>query len=126
MALAVVFNTTVAKPAEGSSNRYEEAKNPALKQKYCRLYLVYLEEMGLWAIGRYLSIHYKTVTRSLVQAAQALPVSPTQTEACSFPEIKEFCTFIAKKNLMLALAGGRLRIWQGIRLGLRKKDDQNR
>ena len=73
IAPAVVFNATVAKPAEGSSNRYEEAKNPALKQKYCQLYLVYLEGMGLRAIGRYLGIHYKTVTRSLVQAAQALP-----------------------------------------------------
>ncbi len=73
VAPAVVFNATVAKPAEGSSNRYEEAKNPALKQKYCQLYLVYLEGMGLRAIGRYLGIHYKTVTRSLVQAAQALP-----------------------------------------------------
>ena len=34
MALALLFNATVAKPAEGSSNRYEEAKKPALKQKY--------------------------------------------------------------------------------------------
>ena len=73
VAPAVVFNATVAKPAEGSSNRYEEAKNPALKQKYCQLYLVYLEGMGLRAIGRYLGIHYKTVTRSLVQAALTLP-----------------------------------------------------
>ena len=68
-----MFNATVAKYADGSSNRYEEAKNPALKQKYCQLYLVYLEGMGLRAIGRYLGIHYKMFTRSLVQAAQALP-----------------------------------------------------
>jgi len=34
----------------------------------------------------------------LVQAAQALPASPPQTEACSFIEIDELCTFIAKKN----------------------------
>ena len=45
-------------------------KDPALKQKYCQLYQ---EGMELRAIGRYLGIHYKTVTRSLVQAAQALP-----------------------------------------------------
>ena len=45
-------------------------KDPALKQKYCQLYL---EGMELRAIGRYLGVNYQTVTRSLVQAAQALP-----------------------------------------------------
>ena len=42
------------------------------------------------SIGRVLGIHHKTVYRWLVQAAQALPASPPQTEAC---------TFIAKKSL---------------------------
>ena len=60
-------------------------KDPALKQQACQLYL---ERMR--AIGRVLSIHHKTVSRWLVQAAQALPASSPQTEAC---------TFIAKKNL---------------------------
>jgi transposase-like protein len=71
-------------------------EDPALKQQACQLYL---EGMGMRAIGRVLNIHHKTVSRWLVQAAQALPASPPQTEACSFIEIDELCTFIAKKNL---------------------------
>ena len=62
-------------------------KDPALKQQACQLYL---EGMGMRAIGRVLGIHRKTVSRWLVQAAQALPASPPQTEVCSF---------IDKKNL---------------------------
>ncbi len=54
--------------------------------------------MGMRAIGRVLSIHHKMASRWLVQPAQALPASPPQTEACSFIEIDELCTFIAKKN----------------------------
>ena len=77
------------------------------------------------AIGSVLGIHHKTVSRWLVQAAQALPASPPQTEVCSFIEIDELCTFIAKKISMLALAGGGLHLWQGPRLCLWKKDDQN-
>ena len=82
--------------------------------------------MGMRAIGRVLGIHHKTVSRWLAQAAQALPASPTQTEACSFIEIDEICTFIAKKISMLALASGGRYLWQGPRLCLWKKDDQNR
>ena len=50
---------------------------------------LYLEGMGMRAIGRVLSIHHKTVSRWLVQAVQALPAIPPQTEACSFIEIDE-------------------------------------
>ena len=71
-------------------------KDPALKQQACQLYL---EGMGMRAIGRVLNIHHKTVSRWLVRTAQALPASSPQTEACSFIEIDELCTFIAKKNL---------------------------
>ena len=71
-------------------------KDPALKQQACQLYL---EGMGMRAIGRVLNIHHKTVSRWLVQAAQALSASSPKTEACSFIEIDELCTFIAKKNL---------------------------
>ena len=71
-------------------------KDPALKQQACQLYL---EGMGMRAIGRVLGIHHKTVSRWLVQAAQAIPARPPETEACSFIEIDELCTFIAKKNL---------------------------
>ena len=77
------------------------------------------------AIGSVLSIHHKTVSRWLVQTAQALPENSLQTEAFSFIEIDELCTFIAKKIPMLALASGRLHLWQGPRLYLSKKDNQN-
>jgi len=78
------------------------------------------------AISRVLGIHHKTVSRWLVQAVQALPESLPKTEACSFIEIDELCTFIAKKISMLALASGGLPLWQGPRLCLWKEDDQNR
>ena len=45
-------------------------KDPALKQQACQRYI---EGMGMRAIGRVLGIHHKTVSRWLVQAAQALP-----------------------------------------------------
>ena len=70
-------------------------KDPALKQQACQLYL---EGIGMRAIGRVLNIHHKTVSRWLVQAAQALPARSPQTEASSFIEIDELCTFISKKN----------------------------
>ena len=70
-------------------------KDPALKQQACQLYL---EGMGMRAIGRVLNIHHQTVSRWLVQAAQSLPESPPQTEVCSFIEIDELCTFIVKKK----------------------------
>jgi len=70
-------------------------KDPALKQQACQLYL---EGMGMRAIGRVLGIHHKTL--SLVGAScPSTPSNPPQTEACSFIEIDELCTFIAKKNL---------------------------
>ena len=49
-------------------------KDPALKQQACQLYL---EGMGMRAIGRVLGIHHKTVSRWLVQTAQVFPASPT-------------------------------------------------
>jgi len=66
--------------------RIPRGKDPALKQQAFQLYL---EGMVMRAIGRVLSIHHKTVSRWLVQAVQALPASPPQTQACSFIEIDE-------------------------------------
>ena len=96
MAPVGVSNATVAKPAEGSLKHYDEAK---IQPSSNRAYQLYLKGMGMRAIGRVLGIHHKTVSRWLVQAAQALPASPPQTEAGSFIEIDELCTFIAKKSL---------------------------
>ena len=98
-------------------------KDPALKQQACPLYL---EGMGMRAIGRVLGIHHKTVSRWLAQAAQTLPASQPQTQANSFIEIDELCTFIAKKIQRLALASGGLHLWQGPRLCLWKEDNPNR
>ena len=71
-------------------------KDLAHKQQACQ---VYLEGMKMRAIGRVLGIHHKTVSPWLVQAAQALSANSPKTEAYSFIEIDEICTFIAKKNL---------------------------
>ena len=65
-------------------------KDPALKQQACQLYL---EGMGMRAIGRVLSIHHKTVSRWLVQAAHHRPKSARSS---------------LRKIPMLALASGRL------------------
>ena len=75
----------------------------------------------VWVLG----IQHKTVSPWLVQAAQSLPASTTQTEACSFIEIDEICTFVAKKISVLALASSRLHLWQGPRLCLWEQDDQD-
>ena len=75
----------------------------------------------VWVLG----IQHKTVSPGLVQAAQSLPASTTQTEACSFIEIDEICTFVAKKISVLALASSRFHLWQGPRLCLWEQDDQD-
>jgi hypothetical protein len=80
--------------------------------------------MGMRAVGRVLGIHHKTFSRWLVQAAQSLPASPPQTEACSFIDIDEFCISSLKKPV-LALASGGLHLWQGPWLCQWKKDDHN-
>lgn len=67
---------------------------PPQQQAYQR----YLERIAMRAIGRVLGIHHKTVYRWLVQAAQSLPASTIQNEACSFIEIDEICIFVAKKS----------------------------
>ena len=89
-------------------------KDPALKQQACQLYL---EGMGMRAIGRVLGIHHKTVSRWLVQA---LPSHSQQAHHRPKPARSSL-----KKISMLALASGRLHLWQGPWLCLWKKDDQN-
>ena len=72
-------------------------KDLALKEQAQKLYLE-----GLWLraiIGRILAVHHKMVSRWLVQAAGQLPVNQPKTQACSFIEVDELCSFVAKKNL---------------------------
>ena len=99
-------------------------KDPALKQQACQLYL---EGMGMRAIGRVLGIHHKTVSRWLVQAAEALPASQPHRPK-SAPSSKSMSSLRSslKKVPMLALASGGFHLWQGSQLCLWKKDDQNR
>ena len=89
-----VSNTTAPKPADGSFEHYDKAMNQPSSNRPVNSIS---EGMGMRAIGRVLVIHHKTVSRWLVQAAQSLPASPPQTDACSFIEIDELCPFIAKK-----------------------------
>ena len=70
-------------------------KDPALTEQAQKLYL---EGLGLRAIGRILEVHHKTVSRWLVQAAGQLSVNQPKTQACSFIEVDELCSFVAKKN----------------------------
>ena len=69
-------------------------KDPALKEQAQKLYL---EGLGLRAIGRILEVHHKTVSRWLVRAAGQLPVNQPKTKACSLIEIDELCSFVTKK-----------------------------
>ena len=75
-------------------------KDPALKQQACQLYL---EGMGMRAIGKVLGIHHKTVSRWLVQAAEALRQAHHRPKSARSS---------LKKISMLALASGRLHLWQ--------------
>ena len=61
----------------------------------------------------------------MVQAAHSLPARTLQTEACSFIEIDEICTIVAKEISVLALASSRLHLWKGPRLCLWEQDDQD-
>ena len=71
-------------------------KDPAFKEQAQKLYL---EGLGLRAIGQILGVHHKIVSRWLVQAAGQLPVNQPKTRACSFVEVGELCSFVAKKIL---------------------------
>ena len=73
-----------------------QGKDPALKQQACQLYL---EGMGMRAIGRIHGIHHKTVSRWLVQALpshsqqahhrpKSAPSSKSMNFACS--SLKKF------------------------------------
>ena len=75
-------------------------KDSALKEKAQKLYL---EGLGLRAIGRIIGVHHKTVSRWLVQTAGQLPVNQPRTKAGSFIEVDELCDFVAKKIQILDL-----------------------
>jgi len=70
-------------------------KDPALKEQAQKLYL---EGLGLRAIGRLLGLYHKTFSRWLVPAAGQLPVNQPRTKTCSFIEVNELCDFVAKKS----------------------------
>ena len=96
-------------------------KDPALKQQACQLYL---EEMGMRAARfsgsitrRSLAGWYKLPSHS--QQAHHRPKSAPSSKSMNSARSS------LKKISMLALASGGLHLWQGPRLCLWKKDDQN-
>ena len=96
--------------------------SPALKEQAQKLYL---EGLGLRAIGRILGVHHKTLSRWLVQAAGQLPVNQPKTKACSLIEVDELCSFVAKKIKMLDLDSDRFYFWQSAWLCLWQQIDQD-
>ena len=103
------LNVTAAKLVDEPFRQCSEAKIPPSKN---RLKSLYLEGLGLRAIGRILGVHHKTVSRWLVQAAGQLPVNQPKTQACSFIEVDELCSFVAKKIQMLDLGSNGFDCWQ--------------
>ena len=97
-------------------------KDLALKEQAQKLYL---EGLGLRAIGRILGVHHKTLSRWLVQAAGQLSVNQPKTEACSLIEVDELCSFVAKKIQMLDLDSDRFYCWQSAWLCLWQQIDQD-
>ena len=99
----------------------QRGKDPALKQQACQLYL---DGMGMRAVGRVLGIHHKT----LLLAAASCPSTPSEPTADRGLLLHRSRSALSslKKVPVLALDSGGLHLWQGPRLCLWKKDDQNR
>ena len=97
-------------------------KDLALKEQAQKLYL---EGLGLRAIGRILRVHHKTPSRWLVQATGQLSVNQPKTEACSLIEVDELCSFVAKKIKMLDLGRDGFYCWQSAWLCLWQQIDKD-
>ena len=97
-------------------------KGPTLKEQAQKLYL---EGLGLRAIGRILGVHHKTLSRWLVQAAGQLSVNQPKTKSCSFIEVDELCSFVTKKIQMLDLGSAGFYYWQSAWLCLWQQVDQD-
>ena len=72
-----------------------------------------------------LNIHFKTVLRWLVQAAGQLQTNQPKTKGCSFVEVEEICSLVAKKIQMLDLGSDRFYCWQSAWLCLWQQIDQD-
>ena len=83
-------------------------KDPALKQQACQ---PYLDGMGMRAVGRVLGIHHKT----LMLAAASCPSTPSEPTADRGLLLHRSRSALSslKKVPVLALASGRLHLWQG-------------
>ncbi|MDG2195424.1 MAG: hypothetical protein P8O70_00810, partial [SAR324 cluster bacterium] len=83
-------------------------KDPALKEKAQKLYL---EGLGLRAIGRILGVHHKT----LLLAAASCPSTPSEPTADRGLLLHRSRSALSslKKVPMLALDSGGLHLWQG-------------
>ena len=117
-----VSNATVAKPADGSFKHYDEAKIQPLSTRPVNSIL-----KG-WGCERSAEFSGFTTRRSPAGWSK-LPKHSRQAHhrPKSAPSSKSMNSVRSslKKISMLALASGRLHLWQGPRLCLWKKDDQN-
>ncbi|MBT7204849.1 MAG: helix-turn-helix domain-containing protein [Deltaproteobacteria bacterium] len=104
------------------SDTAQRQDSPALKEQAQKLYL---EGLGLRAIGRILRVHHKTLSRWLVQAAGQLPINQPKTKACSLIEVDELCSFVTKKIKMLDLDSDGFYFWQSAWLCLWQQIDQD-
>ena len=97
--------TAVANPADESFRRYDEAKiHPSSNRPVS-------SGMGMRAVSRVLGIHHKTL--SLVGASyQSTPSEPTADRGLLLHRSRSALSSL-KKVPMLALASGRLHLWQG-------------
>ena len=122
MAPVGVYNATVAKPADGSFKHYDEAKiQPSNNRPVSSIWKGWECERSAEFSG--------SITRRSLAGWSKLPKHSRQAhlKLRSAPSSKSMSSVRSslKKISMLALASGRLHLWQGPWLCLWKKDDQN-
>ena len=122
MALALLFNATVAKPADGTVKRYDEAKiQPSSNRPVSSISKGWGCERSAEFLG--------SITRRSLAGWSKLPSHSQQAHHRPKPAPSSKSMNSARSSLkkisMLALASGGLHLWQGPRLCLWKKDDQN-
>ena len=119
---AVVSNATVAKPADGSFKQYDEAKiQPSSNRPVNSI------SKG-WGCEPSAGFSASIIRRSLAGWCKLPKHSqPAHHRLKPAPSSKSMNSARSslKKISMLALVSGRLHLWQGPRLCLWKKNDQN-
>ena len=102
------LNVTTAKLVDEPFRRCAEARIPPSKN---RLKSYTSKDWGSEPLAEFSGCITK-LSCWLLQAAQALPANTLQTEACSFIEVDELCSFVAKKIQRLDLDSDEFYVWQ--------------